>query len=48
MQGLVGAAKSIEHEEPCSHQGKDNQDRAEENDTNVDACRDNSEQIWKN
>lgn len=48
VQCLVGAAKSIEHEEPCSHQSKDNQYCTEENDTNVDTCRDNFEQIWKN
>lgn len=48
VQCFVGAAKSIEHEEPCSHQSKDNQYCTEENDTNMDTCRDNFEQIWKN
>lgn len=48
VQGLVRAAKGVEHEETCSHQSKDDQDRAEENDTDMDTHRDNFEQIWKN
>lgn len=48
VQGFVRTAKSIEHEETCSHQSKDDQYCTEENDTNMDTCRDNFEQIRKN
>lgn len=48
MQSFIGAAESIVHEEACSHQGKDDQHCAEENDAHMDTCRDNFEQIWKN
>lgn len=48
MQCFVGAAEGIVQEKARSHQREDDQHCAEENDADVDARRDNLEQVWKN
>lgn len=48
MQGFKGLAKSIVHEEGCSHHGQNDQDRGEEDDIDVDAHGDGLDQIWEN
>lgn len=48
MQCFVGAAEGVVQEKAHSHQCEDDQHHAEENDADVDACRDDLEQVWKN